>query len=295
MGINPADLVDPVELTPEEASVLEDEIPPEVVEANKGILTAETIAGMRIGRPNKSTFLNILVYGDPGVGKTRFAGSASLVEELCPVLVLDFEGGTLSLAEDYPDVHVWPDREEGEVPDWKAMVEMYTWLYDKNPYRTIVIDSLTEIQKFCMKVVMAEMKAKPENANRDPEVGSFKEWNKQLERLRSLVRGLRDLPQTTTIWTALRHDDKDKEGNLIKTYPALPGQLKGEVAGYVDEVFYMYQKEFAEGPEKTMKTFALTQATERQVAKDRSGKLPPVMEAPTMVEVFELITGKRAA
>jgi hypothetical protein len=277
--ISPADEVEPSQ---ELADVAAGEVAPQK-------LTIASIAGLRITKPTVDVFINALIYGDPG-GKTRFAGSASLVPEMCPVLLLDFEGGTLSLATDMPDVELWPDRESGERPDWAAMVKLYNWLYDKNPYKTIIVDSVTEVQKFCMGQVMREVVAK--NSERDPDVPSVREWGKSGEQLRRLVRGLRDL-HCNTIYTALRNDEKDDNGKIIKTYPGLPGQLKGEVSGYVDLVGYMYQKEVVRGGERSNQTLLLTQGTEKQIAKDRSGQLPPIMVAPTMQQVYDSIHGKR--
>ena len=71
----------------------------------------------------------------------------------------------------------------------------------------------------------------------------------------------------------------------------LPGKMKGEVAGYVDIVVYLYKKEVGPAREREIKLLALTQGTERQVAKDRSGKLPELMEAPTMSDIYNHIKG----
>ena len=263
--------------------------PKPVEETKLSKLTIDTIAGLRVAKPTVDITLNMLVYGDPGVGKTRLAGSACIVPEMSPVLLLDFEGGTLSLAGDYNAVDVWPDPKDERRPTWKDIDKLYGQLYAKNPYRTIILDSITEVQKFCLSEIMKQVVQG--NPDRDPDIASLREWGKQSEQLRRLVRALRDLP-CNTIFTALRHDEKDDKGNLIKTRPALPGQLKGEVAGYVDIVVYMYQKEFAQGPNRTMKTLLLTQGTEKQIAKDRSGKLPPIMEAVTMQNIYNLVNGR---
>jgi len=247
-------------------------------------LTKDNIAGLRISKPADEGIINMLIYGEPGVGKTRLAGSASAVEEMSPVLVWDFEGGTLSLAQDYPDVEV------ARVTSWTAVDKLYGALYNNNPYKTIILDSLSEIQKFSMAPVTKDVVAK--DSSRDPDIASVREWGKNGEQMRRLVRALRDLP-CNTIFTALSREEKDEHSGMTKIRPALPGQMKGEVAGYVDIVAYMYKKEVRTGGEREMKTLLLTQGTERQVAKDRSGQLPPLMEAPTMKDIYEHIKGVR--
>ena len=245
-------------------------------------LKPDTIAGMRIAKPTTDVFINLLVYGDPGVGKTRLAGSSCLQPEMSPVLLLDFEGGTLSLAGDYTDVDVV------RLTSWVAMDRLYGSLYDKNPYRTVCIDSLSEVQKFSMQEIMKDVVKK--DAERDPDIASLREWGKNGEQVRRFVRALRDLP-CNTIFTALVSEDRDERTGTFKLRPMLPGKMKGEVAGYVDIVVYLYKKEVGPAREREIKLLALTQGTERQVAKDRSGKLPELMEAPTMSDIYNHIKG----
>ena len=49
--------------------------------------------------------LNVLVYGDAGVGKTQLGGTANDHPATAPVLVLDVEGGAATLRK-RPDVMV---------------------------------------------------------------------------------------------------------------------------------------------------------------------------------------------
>jgi hypothetical protein len=246
------------------------------------VLTLDTIAGLRINSPTIDQYVNLLVYGEPGVGKTRLAGSACVVPEMAPVLLLDFEGGTLSLARDYGAVNVV------RVQSWQKVADLYNQLYDKNPFKTIVLDSLSETQKFAMGQIMQDVLAK--DSSRDPDVPSVREWGKSSEQIRRLVRALRDLP-CNTIFTALTSEDKDERTGTMKTRPGLPGKLKGEIAGFVDIVLYLYKKEIRAQGEITVHTLGLTEGTERQVAKDRSGTLPTLMQAPTMKDIYDYIQG----
>jgi AAA domain len=253
-------------------------------ESKPEVLRPDTIAGLKIHKPDDYQYINLLVYGDPGVGKTRLAGSSVLVPDMCPVLLLDFEGGTLSLAGDYREVDVV------RLQSWERVDRLYGQLYDKNPYKTIVIDSLSEVQKFSMAEIMTAVVKK--DSERDPDIASLREWGKNSEQVRRLVRALRDLP-CNTVFTALVSEDRDERTGTYKLKPLLPGKLKGEVAGYVDIVVYMYKKEVGPAREREIKTLALTQGTERQVAKDRSGRLPELIESPTMETLYKYINGKR--
>lgn len=248
-------------------------------------LTARTIAGLRVGAPGEFDWLNLLVYGEPGVGKTRLAGSSVLVPEMCPVLLIDAEAGALSLAGDMREVDVV------RVTGWEQIDRIYGNLFDSNPYRTVVVDSLSELQKQSMRGIMNAVVLK--DPDRDADVAGLREWGKNGEQVRRAVRAFRDLP-CNTIFTALVDETRDERTGITRLRPGLPGKLKGEVAGYVDIVLYMYQKEvLTTAKERETKTLVLTQGTERQVAKDRSGTLPITMEAPTMKTIFDNVKGTK--
>jgi hypothetical protein len=246
------------------------------------VLTPESIAGLRIVKPEDYAWIKMLVYGEPGVGKTRLAGSAVQVPEMQPVLLMDFEGGTLSLA-DMPDINIV------RLTSWTAVDRLYGSLYDKNPYKTIIVDSLSELQKFSMSEIMRAVVTK--DSDRDPDIASLREWGKNSEQVRRFVRAFRDL-QCNVIFTALVSEDRDEHSGVVKTRPSLPGKLKGEVSGYVDIVLYMYKKEVRVDGSREIKVLVLTNGTERQQAKDRSGRLPELLEAPTMQTVYENIKGR---
>lgn len=242
------------------------------------VLTERSLGGLRV-QPvaERIAYLNLLVYGEPGVGKTVLAGSSSAVDEMQPVLFIDIEGGTFSIRERFPDVDVV------RVQTWNQMQKVYDELRrGAGQYRTIVIDSLTEVQKFSMAQIMTDLiKSDPD---RDPDIPGMREWGKSIEQIRRYVRAFRDLP-CHTIFTALAATDKDAKTGVMKTKPSLPGKLSGEVSGFVDVVVYYYKKTI----DGEIKRLMLTTGTDQQIAKDRSDKLPAVIENPNMDMLFNFI------
>lgn len=247
-------------------------------------ITSRTLAGLKVAPvEERSSFYNILIYGDSGTGKTTLAGSADAVPSMRPVLFIDIEGGTESLRHSYPEV------DTVRVMTWKDMQNVYNELYEgKSGYKTVVLDSLTEIQKFNMYNIMTDLAQK--RPDLDPDVPGMREWGKNLEQIRRMVRGFRDL-EMHTIFTALNKTEKDQKTGLTTMKPSLSGKMADEVAAFLDVVVYYYVKQIGDGSEAEFKRLILTQKTDTQVAKDRTGKLPMVVEDPTMLAIHQYMTG----
>lgn len=242
----------------------------------------EQIAGLPVSKviEQPSTF-NMLIYGHSGAGKTRLAGSADAVPELRRVLFIDVEGGTLTLRNTpYNEIEVV------RVKSWQEMEDVYNELnLGRHHYNTVIIDSLTEIQKMSMDRIMRRLVE--ENEERDADVPGVREWNINIEQTRKYVRKFRDLP-VNTIFTALEHSEKNMRTGATRRKPSLSGKVKDEVAAFLDIVVYLYTKEVGDENKRML----LTGQTEDTVAKDRSNLLPMVIENPTMEVIYEHLSLK---
>lgn len=236
------------------------------------------IAGLPISKvKEQEPYFNMLVYGESGVGKTRLAGSSDAVPEMRRVLFIDVEGGSLTLKSCYPEVDVL------RVKSWSDMQNVYDELYlNQHGFNTIVIDSLTEIQKMSMDKIMR--RRVEENEEADADVPGIREWNINLEQTRKFVRLFRDLP-VNTIFTALVKLDKNMRTGATRRKPSLSGKVADEVAAFLDIVVYLYSKEVGDENKRML----LTGQTEDTVAKDRSNHLPMIIEDPTMETLFKHI------
>jgi len=228
--------------------------------------------------PDQIEFLNLLVYGEPGVGKTYLAGTAQDHTKTAPVLLLDVEGGTTTLRHR-------PDIDVVQVRSMVQVVEVHNKLKVENNgyYKTVIIDSLTELQKLDMSDIMKELVSR--RPDRDPDVPDVREWGKTGTHMRNIVRAFRDLPMNT-ILTALVDASKDSTGT-VTLYPNLPGKMKTELAGFFDVVGYLYTRPDEEQEEIT-RIIQFT-GTQKIIAKDRTGCLGHWMENATIPAMFDII------
>jgi hypothetical protein len=245
------------------------------------ILTPTTLGGLRVRKAaDRPPNINFMVFAESGWGKTTLAGSSDAVPAMRKVVALDFEGGDLSLSHSYPNVDILP------VKQWEDVQAVYDdLLAGGHDYQTIIIDSLSEIQKLCMYYVMGRVIE--EHPGREEFVPSMREWGINLEMMRRFVRAMRDLPYNV-IFTALVAEDRNQRTGITTKKPSLSGKLKNEVAAFLDVVSYGYFKEVTENNETVQKRLLLTRSTDEIIAKDRTGKLPEVVVEPTMEILYDL-------
>jgi phage nucleotide-binding protein len=224
-------------------------------------------------------FIKQLIYGEPGAGKTFFLGSAGQSPLTSPAIIVDIEGGTLSIRH-MPGVEVVPVRSLKKAQEIINEIAMDTSDY----YKTFCLDSITEMQKLDMQYIMAEQyKKKPETT--DVDVPSQREWGKSSNHMRQVLRLARDLPMHVVV-TALEASDYDEQTNLKNYYPSIPGKLRMEIPGFFDIVGRLEAKV---GSDKAIMRQLQTAKTNRVIAKDRTSCLPPVLEHPSIPLMWELI------
>ncbi len=222
-------------------------------------------------------WLNLLVYGPAGAGKTYLAGTAQDHQDTAPVLFLDMEGGTTTLRH-RKDIDVVRIETSARLNEVYEMVAMDT----EDHYKTIVLDSLTELHSVIMNDVMiTRLEKRPDLAGEPP---GMKEWGLAGDKLKKVVRAFRDLP-CNTILIALDKTDKDENGK-VSIAPALPGQLSMNIPGFLDIVGYMT----ANDEEDQIVRRLQTQKTRKVIAKDRTGVLPAVIESPSIPLIFEALS-----
>jgi hypothetical protein len=178
----------------------------------------------------RERYVNALVYGESGTGKTTWASSAPK-----PILWLESEGGTSSIApEDMAGIDV------AKVTGLETYRQALALLQKgDHGYKTVVLDSFTETAAAILKQIMRA--AVQADASRDEFSPLFSEWGRLTGVMREIARGFRDLPMHTII-TALQREDTDELSGRVKVRPRMSPTLADELPGFMDVVGYLYVK-----------------------------------------------------
>lgn len=244
-------------------------------------LTARNFGGLPVVRAgDRHMTFNMLIYGDAGVGKTHLAGSADDVPAMRKVLHLDCESGANTLRS------AWPNVEVLQINNWAELTQVYHAIFaGGHDYNTVIVDSLTELNDYCIDSVAAEARErKPESFD---DVLEIRDWNKVATRMIRMIRMFRDLP-LNTIFVAHMTEEQDKRSGRLLKQPLLSGQLKKKLPAIPDLVLYQYVAE-VEGEQKRL---LLTQKTETCVAKARGVDMPAVLgleEPATMQTLYDYV------
>ncbi len=212
--------------------------------------------------PEAERYIKLLVYGEYGVGKTRLCGTAVAVPEMNDILLIDAESGTLTLVDDalpfdkisvvqvktyrqVSKVHQFlklhcqlrdQDTKESEA----KLAEIESQLTDKDVtkpkhFRTVIVDSLSEVEAYCMNQLLGITDTTSLDEEGVPP--EFKEYKINNGMMRRMVRDFRNLPMNLLVTCAQTFTEDEMKRKQFM--PALTGQLRGQVQGFMDVVGYL--------------------------------------------------------
>jgi hypothetical protein len=212
----------------------------------------------------ESSFLNILIYGKHGAGKTTLAGSATDVPEMRDVLVIAAEGGKVVFRNN-PRIKNWKGLDVIKIDRIEQFQRVYAWIKEHlrwrdvgtphaeeqliglqkaaglptdrvRKYRTVIVDSLSEIEEQNMAKIL-DLASTGLDAGDDMEVAGWPQFRKNKHIIMMAIRQFRDL-EINVIMICGEKFDKD-ERSQYHYGPKMTGALRTEIQGPFDVVGWL--------------------------------------------------------
>jgi len=262
------------------------------------------------------SWLKILIYGKHGSGKTTLAGSAVDVPAMGDIFMINAESGQLVL-QDNPRIKNAEEIDIANVSNFKQVAKMYeylsahckhrdtnnvemlrkqeAWLKGVEPeelevprkYRTVIIDSLTEIEAYCMYGLLGiHGDFDLAQIDDDMKTAEFAEYKKNNNMVNLLVRAFRDLPMHVIIICGQAYEQDE-----LKRFhygPSLTGKLRSQVQGYFDIVGYLATGSAKEG-EATPRRLYIQPVGKWDAKNRRSSYQEAFFDDPTMGSILKKV------
>lgn len=250
--------------------------------------------------------LKALFYGDPGSTKTRTSATAALDPRTAPVLMLNSGGNPVSL-NDYeilPDIVTVDSLEEyNPIYEWLAAgqpvdAKIVKTLELNPPYKTLVVDSITEVQRMSFNHVTGNKSKGPGDIPGRVERQHFGSVLAQMVYFARLFLSL----DMHVILTSLERRLENQVTGGVTHGPLIWGQSASEIAGYAYLVGRLVHR--AKTEKKVLKVMgdsinndtvsvALFKPSGNYVAKDQYGMGVNYMADPTITKILDLIDRKQ--
>jgi len=172
--------------------------------------------------PNELTInstIKMLVYGQPGIGKTTLALSAPN-----PVL-FDFDGGVSRINK----AHQCPTL---QVESWEQVLEALAELEKANDFKTIVVDTAGKMLDFMSDYIMRN---DPKMKMRDGSL-ALKGYGQRKVMFTNLLKRV-SMMGKNIVFVAHEKEDKDGENRIVR--PDMSGSSLGDLLKELDLVGYM--------------------------------------------------------
>lgn len=239
--------------------------------------------GAKAASPTRARFVNNLIYGPSGHGKTHLLGTAALDERTAPLAILDFEGGVLDVLTGMPGegtdwIHI-------PIADWSDFNEAYARLEENDEgFKCAGVDSISETHIFALLNLLEDGKPSRE---KEPDLIQEGDYGTALVQLRRLVRKFRDL-QMHTVFTSHDREIRHPREGLV-TVPSLAGKAATEIPGLMTLVGYYALSENEEGESERVLLLQNYAKIRTKVRMPWGVEAPDELVNPTMTDVLNAL------
>lgn len=249
----------------------------------------------------EASLLRMLVYGDPGTGKSWFCASACLSTGTSPVLYVDYRGQTASLRGNPQYVKAMEDGRLVIVrlSNYKELNHVYTWLklgrgsqkdldalFPAEMPRTVAVDSVTEIQRTEVEIFAGLTPGDLLSVDGRP---AIQDWGVLLQQFTKLARLWYALPYHM-IFAGLEAVDYGPRAvgqapKIVKYRLALQGAAQREMPAYA-----LLQMRLDQAPPNANVYAVGTTRSARAASKDQTGvRLPATIAGPTIPGLVKML------
>jgi AAA domain-containing protein len=219
----------------------------------------------RAGTDDYGRYINCLVVGEPGAGKTRSSSTWP------NPIYASAEGGMMSVADRQPAVvditssHVLLELRNILVQEPKVREQMLGV-----PCDTVILDTVDELSRILIRERLEREKK---------DTLAIADWGWLGDQLRNIVRGFRNLDLHTVFLVHAKNAEDSETGRII-TKAAIQGAMGDEIAGYVDIAVLLTARPMTkvvngQNVREIVRFWQTYPTPNAPWVKDRSGKLPP--------------------
>ena len=225
------------------------------------------------GKQKKQTTIKCLLYGDTGAGKSYLA-----VTSPKPLVLLTEPNGQASIMHSNPGadlIHITSAQMLGDVLN-SITTSPEQWA----KYDTIVIDSLTEVQRLC----------KDDLTNKGRHAMKLQDWGKLADYMRRFIRVLRTIPKHIVCLALLETTFEEGTGTRYLK-PAFDGKkTSGEIGQFFNFVGFLY---VAQNKDKNKTSRYLMLEGQQNVMCKPTYPLTGTIIDPNISQLFNQITSAK--
>lgn len=223
------------------------------------------------GKSQLDTNIKCLIYGDSGVGKSFLGVTASK-----PLVLLTEPNGKASIQHSNPKADIIFIENAHELGEILKSLREEPKLWTK--YDTIVIDSLTEVQRLYRDHI----------TNHGKQMMKGQDWQRLSEYMRRFIRGVRTLPKNV-VALALLEKTSEEDSDITAYKPAFDGKkTANEISQFFNFVGYLYSGTITNKTETNTHRYLMLEGREGILCKT-TFPLSGIIKNPNIADLIKQI------